>query len=137
MKTKNILYIFSIISFVFSGSVTPVISMRFSDVTRNETLTQGSQSLGLRMEVGEGVYSGFDTDGTDFRIFVQQSFGTFGFGTNASDEPQFTIGGYYNVLENLEVSLDYVVNRLTDADGVGAGTDPFPDELRLSLGITF
>jgi hypothetical protein len=96
------------------------------------------QAIGLRMLVGEGVYSGFDTNGEgDFRIFIQQSFGSFGLGTNNLGDPQFTIGGQYNVLDNLTVSLDYVVNRLTDADGADPLTDPFDDEMRVSLSITF
>ena len=89
------------------------------------------------MDVGSGVYSGFDTNGTDFRIFVQQSFGVFGIGTNAASEPQFTVGGYYDVLDNLNVSLDYIVNRLTDADGAGGSDDPHPDELRITLSVIF
>jgi len=87
------------------------------------------------MEVSEGVYSGFDASGGDFRIFVQQSFAVFGIGTNSDGEPQFTVGGYYNALDNLIVSLDYVANQLTD-DDANPGT-PYPDRLRLTLSVTF
>ena len=87
------------------------------------------------MEVGDGVYSGFDASDGDFRIFVQQSFAILGMGTNSDGEPQFTVGGYYNALENLVVSLDYVANQLTD-DDANPGT-PYPDQLRLTLSVTF
>ena len=122
-------------SFIYSGSVTPVLGLRFDDVAGSTDLIGPTQSLGLKMNVGDGVYSGFDTNGTDFRIFVQQSFGTFGMGTNNDGEPQFTVGGYYNVLDNLNVSLDYVINRLTD-DDADPGT-PYDDEIRMSLSVTF
>ena len=129
-----------LISFIYAGSVSPILSLRFNDVAgegADGALPPPGQCIGLKMEIGEGIYSGFDTDGSDFRIFVQRSFGTFGIGTNGDNpgEPQFTIGGYYNVLDNLNVSLDYVVNNLTDDDdNVG---NPYSDQLRVSLNITF
>ena len=63
-----------LVSFIYAGSVSPMLSLRFDDVAGSNDLIAPSQTLGLKMEVGEGVYSGFDTDGSDFRIFVQQSF---------------------------------------------------------------
>ena len=62
------------------------------------------------MEVGEGIYSGFDVSDGDFRIFVQRNNMIFGMGNNNQSQPQFTVGGYYNALDNLWVSLDYVIN---------------------------
>ena len=139
MKIKNsiklIISTLILSSFIYSGSVTPVLGLRFNDIAGSTDLQGPSQTLGLKMDVGSGVYSGFDTNGTDFRIFVQQSYGIFGFGTNNDGEPQFTVGGYYNVLDNLNVSLDYVINRLTDDDGDPG--NPYADEIRMSLSITF
>ena len=139
MKIKNsiklIISTLILSSFIYSGSVTPVLGLRFNDIAGSTDLQGPSQTLGLKMQVGDGVYSGFDTNGVDFRIFVQQSFGMFGLGTNNDGEPQFTVGGYYDVLDNLNVSLDYVVNRLTD-DDANPGT-PYPDEIRMSLSVTF
>ena len=120
-------------SFIYAGSVTPVLGLRFNDVLGSNDLQDPTQSLGLKMQVGESVYSGFDVSDGDFRIFVQQSFVTFGIGTNSNSEPQFTLGGYYNALGNLIVTLDYVVNQLTD-DGTG---EPNPDQLRMGLSVTF
>ena len=132
---KNLLITFSILSFICAGSVTPVLGLRFNDVLGSNELQDPGQTLGLKVEVGEGVYSGFDVSNGDFRIFVQQSLVIFGIGTNNEDEPQFTVGGYYNALDNLTVSLDYVVNQLTD-DNANPGT-PYPDELRIGLSVSF
>ena len=136
MKIKNTI-ISSIIffSFIYAGAVSPMLGLRFDDVTGSTDLVGPGQTLGLKMQVGENVYSGFDTNGTDFRIFVQQSFGMFGLGTNNDGEPQFTVGGYYYVLDNLNVSLDYVINRLTDDDADPG--NPYPDQIRMTLGISF
>ena len=77
--------------------------------------------------------AGFDSDGTDSRIFVSFQYGTMGLGINALGEPQFTVGGSYSTLTNLNLSLDYVVNNLA-TDGLG---NSIPNELRMSLGVTF
>ena len=128
-----------LISFIYAGSVSPILSLRFNNVAGQTDMPSPDQAIGLRMLVGdEGVYSGFDTNGDgDFRIFVQQSFGSFGIGTNDLGDPQFTIGGQYSVLDNLSISLDYVVNRLTVDPGAAVAGDPFDDEMRVSLSITF
>ena len=91
--------------------------------------------MGLKLEVGEGIYSGFDVSDGDFRIFVQRNNMIFGMGNNNQNQPQFTVGGYYNALDNLWVSLDYVINQLTD-DNATLGT-PYSDELRVSLSVNF
>ena len=43
-------------------------------------------------------------------------------------KPQFGIGGNYNILDNFNVSFDYMINQLL--------VDT-PDELRLSLTASF
>ena len=138
MKIKTIstlIRVTLLVSFIYAGSVSPMLSLRFNDVAGTTNLVAPTQTLGLKMEVGEGVYSGFDTNGSDFRLFIQQTIGSFGLGTNDDGEPQFTVGGHYNIFDNLNVSFDYVVNRLTeDADNPG---NPEADELRLSLSVIF
>ena len=116
-------------SFLFSATVAPTMSMRFNDIVGEQDLGQLPVTLviGLSMNVEEGVSAGFDSDGTDSRIFVAFDYGTIGLGIDGNGDPQFTIGGKYSVLSNLDVSLDYIINNLNDA----------PDELRLSLGVTF
>mgnify|MGYP001193287696 FL=1 len=134
---KNIiitLIALSFSSFAFSGLVQPTISMRFNDVTA-DTGNQVTPTLclGIATVVEEGVVAGFDSDGTDSRIFVTFEYGTMGLGINALGEPQFTVGGNYSTLQGLNLSLDYVINNLA-TDGAG---NSIPNELRMSLGVTF
>tara|TARA_B100000676_G_scaffold306933_1_gene364219 strand:- start:780 stop:1202 length:423 start_codon:yes stop_codon:yes gene_type:complete len=138
---KNILISilsFTFASFLYSGTIQPSLSMRFNDVvnTNNDIEDEAFTTalvLGLAMTIEEGVSAGFDSDGEDSRIFVAFDYGTFGMGMNSAGEPQFTVGAKYSALSNLDVSLDYVINNLTD-DGDGVA---FPNELRVSLGVTF
>ena len=46
---------------LYAGSVTPILGLRFNDILGSNDLQDPSQSLGLKMQVGESVYSGFDT----------------------------------------------------------------------------
>ena len=136
MKMRNISTLLvkgiALVSFIYAGSVSPTVSMRFSDVLANEMPTP-TTVLGLEVEVGEGVFAGIDSDAGDSRLFIKLGYGTFGMGTNSDGEPQFTIGGSYSVLKGFSVNMDYVINQLTD-DGAGS---PDPDLLRVSLGVTF
>ena len=65
MKIKNsiklIISTLILSSFIYSGSVTPVLALRFNDIAGSTDLQGPSQTLGLKMDVGSGVYSGFDT----------------------------------------------------------------------------
>ena len=130
---KKILLLISVLSIASAGSVTPVIGMRF-----NATDTSGFvskipgpvTSIGLKMEVSEGVYSGFDTniDGTDFRIFLERSFGKIGLSSSTTGKPTFTIGAIYSIYSNLNVELEYMVNQADETVN---------DNLRMSLSIPF
>ena len=137
---KNVLVtilVLSVGSFLFSGTIQPSLSMRFNDIietTADSGTVEPVLVVGLTMSLDEGVYAGFDSDGTDSRIFVSFDYGTMGMGIDANGEPQFTIGAKYSALSNLDVSLDYIINNLTTSgDGGGA----LPNELRMSLGVTF
>ena len=127
---KKIIIIISAFSILSAGAVTPVLGMRFNNVAGASALPDAITSIGLRMEVADGVYSGFDSniDGTDFRIFLERSFGKIGFGHNAAFEPTFTIGGLYSIYSNLNVEVEYMVNQMTAID---------TDKLRLSLTVPF
>ena len=135
---KTILTTFIILtcsSFLFSGTMQPSLSMRFDDILSDtDDIITPVLALGFAMSLDEGVYAGFDSDGTDSRIFVSFDYGTVGMGIDADGNPQFTVGAKYDALTNLAVSLDYVINNLAaeDEDGVIP-----PNELRLSLGVTF
>ena len=143
---KNILLTLTILSFssfLFSGIIQPSLSMRFNDIVNTDS--QGgtidpSLVLGFAMSLEDGVYAGFDSDGSDSRIFVSFDYGTMGLGMNANGDPQFTIGAKYSALSNLDVSLDYIVNNLAravDDEGVPVEETTATNELRLSLGVTF
>ena len=123
-----------LVSFIYAGSVSPMISMRFADVLDND-IPEPSTVLGLQVQVGDGVFAGIDSDAGDSRLFIKLVFGTFGMGTNDEGEPQFTIGGSYNLMSNFGVNMDYVINQLTD-DNANLGT-PYSDELRVSLSVNF
>ena len=117
--------------------------MRFNDLVNTETnggTTTPSLVLGFAMDLDEGVYAGFDSDGTDSRIFVSFDYGTMGMGIDANGDAQFTIGAKYNALSNLDVSLDYIINNLArsvDGDGNPIDDTTATNELRLSLGVAF
>ena len=139
---KNIiltLIALSIASFsIAQNTVMPTLSMRFNDLLSDTNdIVEPVLCLGLAMQLEEGVSAGFDSDGTDSRIFVAFDYGTMGLGINAAGEPQFTIGANYSTLSNLVVSLDYVFNNLaTTLDDEGNEITPV-NELRMSLGVTF
>ena len=123
-----------LVSFMYAGTVGPSLSMRFNNLLNaNNAIPAPVVALGLEANVGEGIFAGIDSDGTDHRLYVKFGYGTFGMGTNNAGEAQFTIGGNYSVLDRFSVNLDYVLNQLTD-DGNG-GTDP--DELRITLKVDF
>lgn len=135
---KNIILTIIALSFTsFSISqnlVQPTLSMRFNDLLGDTNdVVEPVLCLGLAMQLEEGVSAGFDSDGTDSRIFVAFDYGTMGLGINALGEPQFTVGANYSTLSNLVVSLDYIFNNLATDGADGA----IPNELRMSLGVTF
>ena len=138
MKKNIILTIIalSFASFSLANTVQPTLSMRFNDLIGDTNdVVDPVLCLGLAMSLDEGVSAGFDSDGTDSRIFVAFNYGTLGLGINEFGEPQFTVGANYSTLSNLVVSLDYIFNNLTSVDGLGL-TVP-ANELRMSLGVTF
>ena len=142
---KNIILSIIALSFasfsIAQNTVQPTLSMRFNDVIGDTNdIVEPVLCLGLAMQLEEGVSAGFDSDGTDSRIFVAFDYGTMGLGINAAGDPQFTIGANYSTISNLVVSLDYIFNNW--ARQIGDDGDPIDDtiatnELRLSLGVTF
>ena len=126
MKKKYILPVLmlaSLGSFLFSKDVSPVFSIRYSDLTDGITV---SDAVGLQLNVDGSKFTGFDTDGNDYRIFIGWGFGKVGFGANAAGNEEFTIGATYGVLDNLSLDLDYVM-----------GTDTGDANLRMALQIHF
>ena len=125
MKKKYILPVLmvaSLGSFLFSKDVSPVFSIRYSDLTDGIAV---SNAVGLQLNIDGSKYTGFDSDGTDYRIFLGWEFGKVGFGSDGTNE-QFTIGATYGVLDNLSLDLDYVM-----------GTDTGDANLRMALQVHF
>jgi hypothetical protein len=130
---KRVIIVLSALSILSAGAVTPVLGMRFNDVAGASALPDAVTSIGLKMEVTDGVNAGFDSNVTgdaDFRIYLERSFGKIGFGHNAAKEPTFTIGGMYSIYSNLNVEVEYLVNTMTKTSAVA-------DQLRLSLTVPF
>ena len=135
MKMKNISTLLVkgmvLVSFIYAGTVGPSLSMRFNDLMgNNNAIPSPDVVLGLEASVGDGIFAGVDSDGADHRLYVKFGYGTFGMGTDLNDEPQFTIGGNYSVLDRFSVNLDYVINQMLET---AAG----PDQLRITLKVDF
>jgi len=101
-----VLMLASLGSLLFSKDISPVFSIRYSDLTNGIAV---SNAVGLKMNIDDSKYTGFDSDGTDYRIFIGWAFGKVGFGSDGTNE-QFTVGATYGVLDNLYLDLDYVMS---------------------------
>ena len=126
MKKKYILPVLmvaSLGSFLFPKDVSPVFSIRYSDLKDGITV---SDAVGLKLDIDGSKFTGFDTDGNDYRIFLGWGYGKVGFGANAGGNEEFTVGATYGVLDNLSLDLDYVM-------GTGTGDA----NLRMALQVHF
>ncbi len=120
---KNILLILmftSLISLILSRDVSPVLSIRYDNLASGIAVTD---AIGLQMDLGSNRFTGFDTDGTDYRIYMGWKFGKVGFGHDGGSGAEYTIGANYEVIENISLDLDYVINA--------------SENLRLGIQITF
>ena len=120
---KNILLILilsSLTSFIFPKDITPVLSLRYDNLDSGINV---SDAIGLQMDLDGNKFTGFDTDGTDYRIYVGWRFGKIGFGHDGTAGTEYTIGANYEVIENISLDLDYVINTA--------------ENLRLALQISF
>jgi len=117
-----ILMVTSLGSLLFSKDISPVFSIRYDNLTDGITV---SDAVGLKMNIDGSKYSGFDSDGTDYRIFLGWAFGKVGFGSDGTNQ-EFTVGATYGVLDNLSLDLDYVM-------GTGTGDA----NLRMGLQVHF
>ena len=123
---KYILFIFmvaSLGSLLFSKDISPVFSIRYDDLTDGISVTD---AVGLKVNIDDSKYTGFDTDGNDYRIIIGWGFGKLGFGANDNDEAEFTVGATYGVVDNLSLDLDYVM-------GINTGDA----NLRMALQVHF
>ena len=120
---KNMLLILlltSLTSLVFPKDISPVLSIRYDNLDSGINV---SDAIGLQMDLDGNKFTGFDTDGTDYRIYVGWGFGKIGFGHDGTAGTEYTIGANYEVIENISLDLDYVINTA--------------ENLRLALQISF
>ena len=102
-----ILMFTSLISLILSRDVSPVLSIRYDNLASGIAVTD---AIGLQMDLGSNRFTGFDTDGTDYRIYMGWKFGKVGFGHDGAAGTEYTIGANYEVIENISLDLDYVIN---------------------------
>ena len=115
-----ILMVISLASLIFPKDISPVLSIRYDNLDSGINV---SDAIGLQMDLDGNKFTGFDTDGTDYRIYVGWGFGKIGFGHDGAASTEYTIGANYEVIENISLDLDYVINTT--------------ENLRLALQISF
>ena len=115
-----ILMVISLASLIFPKDISPVLSIRYDNLDSGINV---SDAIGLQMDLDGNKFTGFDTDGTDYRIYVGWGFGKIGFGHDGTAGTEYTIVANYEVIENISLDLDYVINTA--------------ENLRLALQISF
>ena len=123
----------SLLAVSYATDITPTISLRVNDLLAGSDLTFATPVIGLQVSGSDdGVATGFDTNATGSRVYIERSYGKVGLGTYTSGDdsgkPYFTIGTSYNAYANLNVELEYVMNSLATATA---------DALQMSLTVSF
>jgi len=117
-------------SLILSRDITPVFSLRYDDLSGGLTI---SDAIGLEMKLDNNRFTGFDTDGSDHRIYMGWNFVKIGFGHNGENNSgEYTIGVTYGLLggntgkdnSNISMDVDYVFSDSAE-------------NLRLALQIRF
>ena len=101
--------------------ISPVISIRYDQIDDEVVVTD---AIGLKFGLGNDRFTGYDTDGTDHRLYVGWKFGKIGFGHDGTN-PEYTIGANYYILANIGLDLDFIMG------------DNNENNIRLSLNINF
>ena len=109
-----------LLTYALPKDVSPVISIRYDQIDNAITVTD---AIGLQFDLGNDRYTGFDTDGTDHRLYVGWKFGKIGFGHDGAN-PEYTIGANYELVDNIGLDLDYVMGNNSN-------------NIRLALNINF
>ena len=116
----------SLLAVSYATDITPTISLRVNDMIGDFIFA--APVIGLQLSGSDNTTTGFDTNATGSRVYIERSYGKVGLGTyTATGEPYFTIGTSYNAYGNLNVELEYVMNSLATA----------ADALQMSLTISF
>ena len=118
---KISLTVILLLTYVYPRDISPVISIRYDQINNEIVITD---AIGLKFKLGDDKFTGYDTDGTDHRLYVGWKFGKIGFGHDG-DQPEYTIGANYSILDNIGFDLDYIMG------------DNDSNNLRLGINITF
>jgi hypothetical protein len=121
---KYVLLLLIVVSYVFPKDISPVLSVRYDNLDGQPIAV--SDAIGLKFDLGNGRYSGFDTDGSDYRIYVGWGWGKIGMGHGGGTTAEYSIGANYGLVDNISLDLDYVMHD--------SGDD---DNLRFGLSISF
>ena len=119
---KKLSFIFLIFStIIIAGDISPVISIRYDQIDNNIEVTD---AIGLQFDLGNKRFTGFDTDGTDYRIYIGWRFGKIGLGHDGLN-PEYTIGATYDIIDNIAMDLDFIM------------ADDNSNSIRIGLNINF
>ena len=119
---KKLSFIFLIFStIIIAGDISPVISIRYDQIDNNIEVTD---AIGLQFDLGNKRFTGFDTDGTDYRIYIGWRFGKIGLGHDGLN-PEYTIGATYDIIDNIAMDLDFIM------------ADDNSNSIRMGLNINF
>ena len=108
-------------TFIFSKDISPVISIRYDQIDNDIEVTD---AIGLQFDLGNNRFTGFDTDGIDYRLYMGWYFGKIGLGHDGVN-PEYTIGASYDIIDNIALDLDFVM------------ADDNSNSIRLGLNINF
>ena len=108
-------------TFIFSKDISPVISIRYDQIDNDIEVTD---AIGLQFDLGNNRFTGFDTDGIDYRLYMWWKFGKIGLGHDGVN-PEYTIGASYDIIDNIALDLDFVM------------ADDNSNSIRLGLNINF
>ena len=70
------------------------------------------------------TFTGFDTDGIDYRIYTGWRFGKIGLGHDGIN-PEYTIGATYDIIDNIALDLEFIM------------ADDNSNSMRMGLNINF
>ena len=122
----SIFFLFSIV--LTQNNISPILGMRFY----TNDMTTVNRVIGFQMNLNDNMYSGFDTDSNNLsRIFIGTGYVKLGIGSWTDEDDNssvaLTIGGTYNLSNNLNADLEYLYSP----------DNPYDGDLRLGLGINF
>ena len=73
---KISLTVILLLTYVYPRDISPVISIRYDQINNEIVITD---AIGLKFKLGDDKFTGYDTDGTDHRLYVGWKFGKIGF----------------------------------------------------------